>query len=143
METVRGSTLSDPEIPSPEYVSQLLEMIESDEPTASPLDEITAKSEVSVMSLQTTVDASGRLKINRQKAKGSMPTSTEEMRSKLRIECNAWLMLSSKLRNKQFLHGLAQQHFDAYIEYLLGPNCTGWKFRACQVSVRCLSHPGR
>lgn len=123
VEAVKGSTLSDPEIPSPEYVAQSLEMIESDEPTASPLDEITSKSEATVMSLQTSVDASGRLKINRQKAKGSMPTSTEEMRSKLKIECNAWLMLASKLRNKKFLHGLTQQHFDAYIEYLLGPKC--------------------
>ena len=116
-------TLSDRELPSAEYVAQLLESIESDEPSAAPLDEVTSKSETSVMSLQTSVDSSGRLKINRQKAKGSLPTSTEELRAKLKVEAVAWLMLASKLKNKQFLHGLSQQHFDMYIEYLLGPKC--------------------
>ena len=100
-----------------------MESIESDEPTASPLDEVTSKSEVSVMSLQTSLDSSGRLKINRQKPKGSMPTNTEELRSKLKVEATAWLMLASKLKNKQFLHGLTQQSFDFYVEYLLGSKC--------------------
>ena len=123
VEQAKGVTLTDPELPSPEYVAQLLESIESDEPTASPLDEVTSKSEVSVMSLQTSLDSSGRLKINRQKPKGSMPTNTEELRSKLKVEATAWLMLASKLKNKQFLHGLTQQSFDFYVEYLLGSKC--------------------
>lgn len=123
VERAKGTTLSDPELPSPEYIAQLLESIESDEPTAAPLDEVTSKSEVSVMALQTSVDSSGRLKINRQKPKGSLPTNTEELRSKLKVEATAWLMLASKLRNKQFLHGLTQQSFDVYTEYLLGPKC--------------------
>ena len=101
----------------------LLEEIEQDEVTAHPLDEITSKKEAQSLQLQTSLDQSGRVRIARQRPKGKIPTTTEELRQKLRIEAFAWLMVSSKLRNKVYLRGLQQRHFDRYVEYLLGERC--------------------
>jgi hypothetical protein len=65
------------------------------------------------------------VRITRQRPKGKLPTNTEELRQKLRVEGNAWLMVAAKLRNKVYLRGLQQRHFDRYVDYLLGEKCYG------------------
>ena len=123
VETAIGEELAEKDQPSTEYIAMLLEEIEQDEVTAHPLDEITSKKEAQSLQLQTSLDQSGRVRIARQRPKGKIPTTTEELRQKLRIEAFAWLMVSSKLRNKVYLRGLQQRHFDRYVEYLLGERC--------------------
>ena len=123
LETLKGDTVSDRELPSAEYVAQLLEMVEQDDVTACALDEVISKSDAGTLNLQTSVDSAGRLRIARQRPKGRLPTTTEELRLKLKVESNAWLMISSKVRNRRFLHDLHPKHFDAFVDYLLGPKC--------------------
>jgi hypothetical protein len=46
------------------------------------------------VTLAVVVDAGGRLRISKSKVKGTMPTTTEEFRSRLRLEGNTWLFSS-------------------------------------------------
>ncbi len=123
VEQARGTEIGEKEQPSTEYIAMLLGEIEQDEIAAHSLDEVTSKKDSQSMQLQSSLDQSGRVRITRQRQKGKLPTSTEELRQKLRIEANAWLMVASKMRNKAFLQNLEQRHFDRYTDYLLGEKC--------------------
>ena len=120
VETTKGEEIGEKDQPATEYVAQLLEEIEQDEVVAHSLDEVTSKKESQALQLQSTLDQSGRVRITRQRTKGKLPTSTEELRQKLRLETNAWLMVAAKLRNKVYLRNLEQRHFDRYIDFVLG-----------------------
>ena len=123
VETAKGEEIGERDQPSTEYVAQLLEEIERDKVTAHALDEVTSKEDSQSLQLQSTLDQSGRVRITRQRAKGKLPTNSEELRRKLRIEATAWLMVAGKLRNKVYLRNLEQRHFDRYIDYVLGDKC--------------------
>lgn len=123
VETARGEEIGEKDQPSTEYIAVLLEEIEQDEVTAHSLDEVTSRKESQALQLQSSIDQSGRVRITRQRPKGKLPGNTEELRHKLRIEANAWLMVASKMRNKPFLRNLEQRHFDRYTDYILGEKC--------------------
>ena len=123
LEQNRGEEIGEKEQPSTEYIAMLLEEIEQDEIQAHPLDEITSRKDAQSQQLQTSLDQSGRVRVTRHRPKGKMPTNTEELRLKLRVEANAWLMVASKMRNKVYLRGLEQRHFEKYVDYLLGEKC--------------------
>ena len=123
LETTRGEEITEKEQPSTEYIALLLEEIEQDEVQAHPLDEVTSRKEAQSLQLQSSLDQSGRVRITRQRPKGKLPTNTEELRAKLRLEAHAWLMVSSKMKNKVYLRNLEQRHFDQYTEFLLGEKC--------------------
>ena len=63
------------------------------------------------------------MRITRQKPKGKLPTTTEELRQKLKLEAHAWLMIAAKMRNKVYLRGLEEKHFDRDTDYVLGDKC--------------------
>ena len=86
--------------PSDDYISAKLEEIENGEVTASPLSEVTSKKRVRTMGIQTTVDTGGHVRIVKQRNKGVMPSHTEELRTVLRVEGNAWTMLASKFKKR-------------------------------------------
>lgn len=123
IETARGEEVCEKDQPSTEYIAMVLEEIEQDEFAAHSLDEVTSRRDSQSLQLQSTLDQSGRLRITRQRPKGKLPMSTEELRQKIRVEANALLMIASKLRNKVYLRGLEQRHYDRYIEYLLSERC--------------------
>lgn len=123
VETTKGEEIGERDQPSTEYVAQLLEEIEQDEVVAHALDEVTSKKDSQSLQLQSSLDQSGRVRITRQRPKGKLPSNAEELRQKLRIEANAWLMVASKLRSKVYLRGLEQRHFDRYTDYVLGDKC--------------------
>ena len=123
LETARGDRIADKDQPSSEYLAQLLEAIENDEPTAFPLDEVVSKAEATTLQLQTTVDPTGKMRVTRKRGKGKLPQTTEELRQKLRVEANAWLMITSKCRNRSYLRNLEPRHFERYVDYLLGEKC--------------------
>ena len=81
------------------------------------------KAESSALQLQTSLDQAGRLRVSRQRPKGKLPQTTEELRRKLRIEANTWMMMASKMKNKPYLQNLELQHFDRFVDYLLGDRC--------------------
>ena len=127
VEQAQGDEISDREQPSTDYIALLLEEVEQDEIQAHPLDEISSKKDAQTQQLQSTLDQSGRVRITRQRQKGKMPVGTEELRSKLKLEANAWLMVASKMRNKVYLRGLERRQFEQYVEYLLGERCYNMK----------------
>ena len=110
LEVGRAKELPDQETPSNEYLSQLLEMVEEDDLVACHLDEVISKAESSTLQLQTSLDQAGRLRVSRQRPKGKLPQTTEELRRKLRI----------KGVQKQ---NLELQHFDRFVDYLFGDRC--------------------
>ncbi|CAE7730942.1 unnamed protein product, partial [Symbiodinium necroappetens] len=106
--------------PSDDYISAKLEEIENGEISASALSEVTSKKRVRTMGIQTTVDTGGHVRIVKQRNKGVMPQHTEELRTVLRVEGNAWTMLASKFKNKVFFADMSPDAWLAYANYLLG-----------------------
>ena len=106
--------------PSDDYISAKLEEIENGEITASPLSEVTSKKRVRTMGIQTTVDTGGHVRIVKQRNKGVMPSHTEELRTILRVEGNAWTMLASKFKNKVFFQSMTPDVWLSYTNFLLG-----------------------
>ena len=141
LEQNRGEEIGEREQPSTEYIALLLEEVEQDEIQAHPLDEITSKKDSQSQQLQSSLDQSGRVRITRQRPKGKLPTTTEELRSKLRLEANAWLMIASKMRNKVYLRNLEQRHFDQYTEFLLGEKCYNMKVPTASGEKAALQPP--
>ena len=76
--------LQESEVPSNEYIALKLEEVENGEPSASPLDEIVLKQEKNTSALQTSLDASGHLKVTKIKGKGKLPETTEDYRRLLK-----------------------------------------------------------
>ena len=123
VEASRGHRLSEREEPAAEYVASKLDELETDEPSASHLDQVISRADAQSLELQTNLDSSGRLRIFKSKPKGKLPQTTEELRAKLRLEAHAWLMIAAKLRNKPFLQNLEYRHWQKYMDYLLGERC--------------------
>lgn len=81
-ERVHGR-LEDRDTPSADYLSQKVEEVEQGELLASQLDEIGSKDEALTLSIQSSVDSSGRLRITRDRKKSKLPNNSEELRAKL------------------------------------------------------------
>ena len=113
-------TLQPKEIPSADYLSAKLEEVENDEPFASPLDEVSSVEAAETQSLSASLDPTGRLRITKAKAKGKLPSTTEELRIRLRVEANTWLFLAVKFSNRPWLQDLSPEVWNRYADYLLG-----------------------
>ena len=111
------------EVPSAEYLSSKLEETEQEEPSASSLDEVCSIEDSENQSLTASLDSSGRLRIVKQKAKGRLPQSSEELRIKLRLEGNTWLFLGTKFTSKTWLQNLSPNTWSRYADFLLGEKC--------------------
>ena len=83
------------EIPSADYLSQKLEECENNEPTASPLDEITSLLDAEVSTITAALDLSRKVQVLRKRVKASMPSNAEEFRLRLRVERHSWLFMAS------------------------------------------------
>ena len=92
------------ETPSNEYLSTKLEELEQDEPTAS----------------TSATDSTGRIILTKAKSKGKLPSTSEELRYKLRVEGWTWMLLSAKFKNRAYMLGLTTNSFNALSDYVLG-----------------------
>ena len=108
------------ELPSSSYVSMKLEELENNEPTASPMDEITSATDVDLAIVTANLDLSGKIQVLRKKSKSSLPTNPEQFRLRLRVEKNLWLFMQAKFGPKSWLQGLEPKHFEAWTDYFLG-----------------------
>ena len=106
--------------PSADYLSTKMEEVENGETAASPLSDVTSKRKVKTLGVQTSVDAGGHVRIVKQRNKGSLPQNTEDLRTALRVEGNAWVFLGSKYKNKVFFTDLTPSVWLDYSNYLLG-----------------------
>ena len=112
--------LGESETPSAEYLALKCEECEVNEPQASTLDAITSKKSTLTTSIQSSLDASGRIHITQHKAKSELPTSTEAYRKVLRVEAFTWLCMAARFKSKQWLQGLKLSDFDQFVNYILG-----------------------
>ena len=91
--------MDEKEEPSPDYLALKLEEVEGGDLQASTLDEVGCVKDDLHGQLQSSLDASGRLRIIKEKKKAKMPTNSEELRAKIKIECNTMLMLAARFKN--------------------------------------------
>lgn len=124
VEAVYG-VIPDAESPSADYLSQKSEETETNEPVASPLDEVVSRKESTTSSIQSAIDSSGHLRVTRTKCKSKMPTTTEEYRRVMRVEANAWLCMSARYKAKPWLHGLVAADFTKFVDFILGDRVYG------------------
>ena len=108
------------EEPSPDYLAVKMEEVEGGDLQASTLDEVGCVKDDLHGQLQSSLDASGRLRIVKEKKKAKMPVNSEELRAKIRIECNTMLMLAARFKNKPWFEGLSTKTFQRYVDFLLG-----------------------
>ena len=80
--------------------------MEQGELTASLLDKVGSKEESLNLGVQSSLDASGRLRITREKKKSKLPINSEELRAKLKLEGNTLIMLGAKFRNRAWFQNL-------------------------------------
>lgn len=108
------------EEPSPEYLAVKLEEIEGGDLQASSLDEVGSVKDDLHGQLQSSLDSGGRLRIIKEKKKAKMPVNSEELRAKIKIECNTMLMLAARFRNKSWFDELSTKVYQRYVDFLLG-----------------------
>lgn len=106
--------------PSPDYLAVKLEEVEGGDLLASTLDEVGCVEDDLHGQLQSSLDSGGRLRIIKEKKKAKMPVNSEELRAKIKIECNTMLMLAARFRNKTWFQELSTKTFQRYVDFLLG-----------------------
>ena len=97
-----------------------LEEVEGGDLLASTLDEVGCVKDDLHGQLQSSLDSGGRLRIIKEKKKAKMPVNSEELRAKIKIECNTMLMLAARFRNKTWFNDLSTKTFQRYVDFLLG-----------------------
>ena len=98
--------------------------MEDNEPSAAQLDEIiSADGEVQQMS--QGVNTHGLIQMMRTKIKATLPSDPEQLRLRLKVESNVWLMRQTKIPNRGWLQQLTPEAFDKYTTYLQGRKCHG------------------
>ena len=124
VERVHGS-LGESETPSSDYLAVKAEETELNEPVAAALDEILSKKDTSSSQIQSSLDASGHLRVTRTKNKAKMPSNTEEYRKVMKVEMYSWLCMAARYRAKHWLHGLVASDFTKFVEFILGDRVMG------------------
>lgn len=133
-ETVHGK-LPATEVPAGEYLASKVEETEQEEPTASALDEILCSNDSETMDLSASLDGAGRLRLTRQKLKGKAPTTSEELRIRLRVECNTWCFIALKYVSKTWLQQCTPSAWQRFADYILGPTVAELKVPTLSVGV--------
>ena len=113
-------SLEEKEEPSATYLAAKLEELEEGEFNASHLDEISSKEDDVELSVQSAVDSQGRIRITREKRKARLPGTTEELRTKLKIEAHMLIMLQENFWQKAWFAGFTMQDMYLHLEWLLG-----------------------
>ena len=118
LEAKFGKTAKE-DLPSSTYMAEKLEEVELNEPTASALDEIASAADKEEPTLGAALNNLGALMVTRKRSRLAMPVDPEQLRQRLKIECNVWLMLGCKFPNRPWLAGLEPKHFVTYVEHFL------------------------
>ena len=119
LESTLGA-LEERDEPSSTYLALKLEEVETGELRASLLDEVTCTVDEINANFQSPVDASGRLRLTKERKKAKLPTGSEELRQRLRVEAHTFLMLAARFRNKTWFQGLTSKDFLLHVDYVLG-----------------------
>ena len=112
--------LADSDTPSAEYLALKVEECENGEISAATLDEVTSKAHKTTASLQTSLDTAGHVRVVKNKTKGTLPSNTEDYRQSMKLEAITWLCMSAKFKSKHWLSDLKFEHFQKFIDFILG-----------------------
>ena len=117
--------LNEGETPSADYLASKAEECEINEPTASSLDRISSKRDQQVEALQTSIDATGHVRVTKTLQKLELPRNSESYRRLMRIEAYTWLAMSARFKAKAWLQGLKLEHFTKFVDFILGDKVAG------------------
>ncbi|CAE7822684.1 unnamed protein product, partial [Symbiodinium necroappetens] len=126
--------LNESETPSAEYLALNAEECEINEPSASPLDCISAKRDNLESQLQSTVDAQGHIRITKVKHKLEVPVNSEHYRRIMKVEMYAWLAMAARFKAKAWLQGLTVTPFLKFTDYISGEKVSQLKIPTAQGS---------
>lgn len=116
----RLGVLEDRVIPAKDYVEKKLADVEAGEYRAEPLTEVVSKDEVDPDAMVPVWDARGRFTMRRSASKVPEPANAEQLRRRMSIMKNAFVMISLRHTNRQELQGEWERTFEEYKDYLLG-----------------------
>ena len=116
----RLGVMEDRVVPAKEYVEKKLADVEVVEYRAEILTEVVAKDEVEPDTLLPVWDSRGRFSIRRGATKVPEPQNAEQLRRRLTVMKNAFVMISLKHTNRKELQGEWDRTFEEYKDYLLG-----------------------
>jgi hypothetical protein len=111
----------DREIPGPSFVAAKMQEIENNDIRAAKLEEMVSLSDDEDDGISAGVDNAGVIKIvgaSRKKIKP--PLNSEELRTRLRVDCNVWLFGQTKHTNRRWLADLLPGTYERIIDYLSG-----------------------
>ena len=117
--------LNEAETPSAEYLAAKAEECEVNEPTACTLDRICSKRDNQVESLQTSIDATGHVRVTKTIQKLTMPSNSESYRRVMKVEAYAWLCMSARFKAKAWLQDIKLEHFTKFVDFILEDKVAG------------------
>jgi hypothetical protein len=117
---VTNGKMAQADTPAASYLSEKMQEIEDNEPFASRLDEVLSLEDHDIQTLTTAIDPAGRIVVTKKKGKIGLPQTTEEFRTRLKVEMNTWLLLATKFSNRTWLRNLVSRTWLDYTEYFLG-----------------------
>ena len=103
LESTTG-VLEECEEPSVTYLALKMEEVEAGELRASLLDEVTSSVDEVNANFQSSVDATGRIRITKERRKAKLPATSEELRLRLKVEGHVVLMLAARFRSKVWFY---------------------------------------
>jgi hypothetical protein len=116
----KAGKLPDDEVPGIGYLTFKLEEVESNDPKASPLEDIAHLEHAMDTDLTIGLDSAGAFRTVRKKSKVDVPLSPEHYRKRMRVECNLWMMVSAKFSSRAWLQALTKGPFENFVDYVLG-----------------------
>jgi hypothetical protein len=120
VEAVHGRK-PDREVPGPGYISVKMREIENNDVKAARLEDMVSLSDDEDDGIEAGIDSSGSLQILRtSKKKLKPPQNTEELRTRLRVDCNVWMFGKTQHTNRRWLADLEPGTYETLIDYLCG-----------------------
>ncbi len=117
--------LEDRQYPSQAYINSKLADLEENELVAEALDEVTSRQDELEQGggEEYEVDFARRgAVLKRQKLVGTLPSTTEGLREKMALMRNCWGIMRMRHGGRGYLHGLQEDVWIQYVEFVLGPH---------------------
>ena len=119
--------------PSSQYYDYKSEQLESGELVAESLKFMTTEKMMEGWDQEASVtfDTKGALKVKRSgNREVALPTTPEELRSRLKVHAHCMLLLKIRSPNTPWLAGLHPYDFDLHVEHVLGEQIAGLKIES-------------
>ena len=116
----RQGQLEDKVMPAKEYIEKKLAEVEANEYRAEGLTEVVSKDEVDPDTMMAVWDMKGKISMRRAGTKVEEPANAEQLRRRLTIMKNAFILVSLKHTNRPELQGDWNRAFESLKDYVLG-----------------------